>query len=169
MNSIRNPKLTKVVLSVGATGQDLEKSAKLLEIITSRKPQIVKAGPRRRIPAFSVRPGLELGSRVTVRGKEARELLKRLLGAIDNTLKKKQIVENNFSFGIREYIEIPDMEYIREIGIRGLNVTVVFERNGLRVKRKKIKSGKVPKKQVVSAEEIVNYMKENFKTIVEDK
>jgi len=90
--------------------------------------------------------------------------LRKLLGAIDNNLKKKQISPNHFSFGIKEYIEIPDMEYMREIGIRGLNVTVVFERAGIRIKNKKIKSGKVPKKQYVSEDEIINYMEEKFKT-----
>ena len=74
------------------------------------------------------------------------------------------MAENNFSFGLEEYIDIPDMEYVREIGIRGFNATVVFSRPGLRVKRKKIKQGRVPKRQYVTVDEIINYMEENFKT-----
>ena len=103
-NPMQNVKLEKVTLSCGATGQELEKSKKLLEMLTGKKAQIVKAGPKRRFPAFGVKPNLELGTRVTVRGKEATEILKKLLGAVDNYLDEKQIIPNTFSFGIKEYI-----------------------------------------------------------------
>ena len=101
---------------------------------------------------------------MTLRGTKAIELLKKLLAAVSNTLADTQVADNHFSFGIKEYIEIPGIEYQREIGIRGFNITVVFARPGLRVKRKKIKSGKIPKKQYISQEEIMNYMEENFQT-----
>ena len=164
-NPMRNVYIEKVLLSAGATGDDLAKARKLLDILSGRKAQVVAS--QKRIPDFDVRPGLEVGTSVTLRGKAAIDLLKRLLGAIDNTLRKKQISTNHFSFGIREYIEIPGTEYHREIGIRGLNVTVVFARKGLRVKRKKIKFGKVPKKQYIIQEEIIKYMEDNFKTKIE--
>jgi large subunit ribosomal protein L5 len=167
-NLMKKIKLEKVVLSCGATGQDVEKSKKLLEMLSNgRKVQVVKAGPKRRIPAFGVKPGIELGTMVTLRGKEATEILKKILGAIDNILDESQIVENGFSFGINEYIEIPGVEYQREIGIRGLNVTVVFSRPGVRVKKRKIKRGKTPKRHHITQEEIIKYMEENFGTEVE--
>ncbi len=165
-NVMRIPKITRVVLSAGAVEKDLEKAKKLLEIISEKKAQITKSGPRMRIPAFGVKPKMELGTNVTLRRKEAIEVLRKLLGAIDNRLKVKQIDKNNFSFGINEYINIPGVKYMREIGIRGFNVTVVFERPGLRVKKRKIKTGKVPSKQHVTPEEIINYMKETFNTEV---
>ena len=161
-NIMRTISIEKVLLSAGAVGKDLEKSKKLLELISGMKAQIIAS--QKRIPDFGVNPGLEVGARVTLRGEASITLLKRLLASIDNTIKIKQIAENAFSFGIKEYIEIPGMEYQRDIGIKGLNVTVVFSRPGLRVKRKKIKQGKVPRKQYVSDEEIVNYMEENFGT-----
>ena len=154
--------IEKVILSAGATGDNLTKAKKLLELFSANKAQTIAS--TKRIPDFDVRPGLEVGTRLTLRGKKAIELLKRLLGAIDNELKKKQISDNHLSFGIEEYIEIPETEYQRDIGIRGFNVTVVFSRPGIRIKRKKIKSGKWPKKQQVSKEEIINFMKEVFKT-----
>jgi large subunit ribosomal protein L5 len=161
-NPMRKIFIEKVLLSAGATGDDLLKSKKLLELVSGSKAQIIAS--RKRIPDFGVRPGLEVGARVTLRGEKAVELIKRLLGAIDNTLKKKQIVENNFSFGVKEYIEIPGMEYHRDIGIRGFNIAVVFVRKGLRVSLKKIKSGKIPKRQIVSKKEIIKFMEDNFKT-----
>jgi len=67
-------------------------------------------------------------------------------------------------FGIKEYIEIPKVEYQRDIGIRGFDVTVVFKRAGRRVKLRKIKMGKVSRKQIISPEEIIKFMEEQFKT-----
>ncbi len=164
-NVMRRVFIEKVLLSAGATGDNLKRSKKLLEIISGKQAQIIASS--KRIPAFAVNPGLEVGTRITVRGEEALALLRRLLGAIDNKLKKSSVAENHLSFGIKEYIEIPNMEYQRDIGIRGLNVTVVFSRAGLRVQRKKIKHGHVPKKQHVTKEEVIKHMEEQFKSVFE--
>jgi large subunit ribosomal protein L5 len=161
VNLMREIKIEKVVLSIGGTGENLEKGVKLLNILTGRKP--AKKKSRKRIPSLGVRPNLEVGAIVTIR-QNTREFLKKMLVAIDNKLKKKQISENNFSFGIAEYIEIPGVEYHRDIGIMGFDVTVVFKRTGRRVKLKKVKRGKIPKKQMISREEIIKFMEDNFQT-----
>ncbi|MEK6928888.1 MAG: 50S ribosomal protein L5 [Nanoarchaeota archaeon] len=161
-NTMREIRIDKIILSSGATEDALAKSKKLLEFITGSKAQVIAS--TKRIPDFKVNPGLEVGTRITLRGEKAISLLKRLLAAIDNKINKKQISDNHFSFGIAEYIEIPDLEYQRDIGIRGFNTTIVFARRGLRVKRKKIKTGSIPKKQYVVKEEIIKFMEENFKT-----
>lgn len=160
---MREVKIEKVVLNIGGTGEKLDRGYILLERLSGRKPTKVKA--TRRIPTWHVRPGLEVGTKVTLRGKEATEILKKLLPAVDNALKEKQIQDNFFSFGIHEYIEIPGVEYIREVGILGLEVTAVFSRAGKRVERKKIKRGKV-RKMKVSREEIKKYVQEKFGTEV---
>ena len=158
---MRKIKIEKVVISVGGSGEELEKGFKLLQFLSERKPAKMKSS--KRIPALGVRPGLEVGAVVTIR-KNPEDFLRRMLVAIDNTLKKKQISENNFSFGLKEYIEIPGIEYQRDIGIKGLDVTVVFKRAGRRTRIKKIGRGKVPKKQMISREEIIKFMEENLKT-----
>ena len=161
MNPMKRVILEKVVLSIGGSGDNLEKGFKLLKLLTGKNP--AKKMSKKRIPSLGVRPGLEVGAVVTIR-KNLGDFLKRMLATTDNTLKKKQVSENSFSFGIKEYIEIPGMEYQRDIGIRGLDVTVTFKRAGKRIKLKKIKAGKVPKRQNVSKEEIIKFMEENFKT-----
>lgn len=160
-NKMREIKIEKIVLGIGGTGEYLERGIRLLKLLTGREPCRTKAS--RRIPTLGVKPGLEVGAVVTVR-KEKEDLLKKFLIAIDNSLKKKQISENNFSFGIKEYIEIPGVEYQRDIGIIGFDVTVVFKRAGRRVGLKKIKRGKIPKRQVITPEEIIKFMEENFDT-----
>nr|AJS12744.1 50S ribosomal protein L5P [uncultured archaeon] len=160
-NPMRKIRIEKVVLSVGGIGEELEKGYRLLEMLTNRKP--AKMRSTKRIPTFGVRPKLEIGAVVTIR-KNPQDVLKRMLSAIENKLRKKQISDNNFSFGIKEYIEIPGVEYQRDIGIRGFDVTVVFKRAGRRVKLRKIKMGKVSRKQIISPEEIIKFMEEQFKT-----
>ena len=158
---MRQIKIEKIVLSVGGIGEALEKGFKIIEILTGKKP--AKMRTKKRIPSLDIRPNLEIGAVSTIR-KNLDEFLKRMLAAEDNNLKKSQISENNFSFGIKEYIEIPGVEYQREVGIVGLDVTVVFKRAGRRVKLKKIKRGKIPKRQKIPKEEIIKFMEENFQT-----
>jgi large subunit ribosomal protein L5 len=160
-NPTRQVRIEKVVLSVGGTAEQLEKGVKLLKIITGKVPAKMKS--HKRIPAFGVRPKLEVGAVVTLR-KDVKDVVKRMLTAIDNKLRKKQMSENNFSFGIKEYIEIPGMEYQRDIGIMGLDVTIVFKRAGRRVKLRKMKSGKIPARQKITKQEIIKFMEENFQT-----
>jgi large subunit ribosomal protein L5 len=125
MEKMKEIKIEKVVLSIGGTGDSLEKGVKLLKMLTGRVP--AKMESRKRIPALGVRPRLEVGAVVTLR-KNIDDTLKKMLATKDNTLRKKQISPNNFSFGIKEYIEIHGTEYQRDIGVRGLDVTVVFKR-----------------------------------------
>ena len=155
-NPMRAVKLEKVVLNCGGSAEKLEKSVKLLGLITGRK--VKEIASNKRIPSFGVRPGLKLGCTVTIRGEEKLKLLKRLFGAVDNKLKRKKIKENHFSFGIKEYLEIPDMEYQRDIGILGLDVTAVFVRPGKRVILKKAKRGRLPVKQHVTIAEIEDFV-----------
>ena len=161
MADMREIKIEKVILSVGATGETLEKGFKLLKMLTGRTP--VKTKSTKRIPTWGVRPRLETGAMITIR-KNPEVILKKMLLAIENTLRRRQISENNFSFGIKEYLEIPGVEYNREIGILGLDVTVAFKRAGKRVRLRKIKEGKIPKRHRVSKEEIIKFMEEKFQT-----
>jgi len=166
-NTMNTFKLGKVVLNIGGTGDKLEKGYILLEKLSGKKPVKVKA--KKRIPTWSVRPGMEVGCKVTLRGKEAVEMLKRCLPAIDNTIKSKQIQDNFFSFGIEEYIEIPTMEYLRDVGIMGFEISVVFSRAGKYVERRKVKRSKA-KRSVVKKEEIKEFLESNYGTkILEGK
>lgn len=161
-NKMHELEIEKMVLNCGGIEDKLERSIKLLEIITKRKIQVMKS--TKRIPDFGISPGKKSGCKVTLRDRdEIMTLLKRFFAAIDNTIKSRQIVNNHFSFGIKEYIEIPGLEYNRDIGILGFEVDLSFSRKGKRVKLRKIKQGKYPKRQDVTREEILNFLKKNFK------
>ena len=91
---MQNIQIEKITLNMGTggPGPELEKATKLLNMVSGKKPAETKAGPSMRIPTWGVRPGLALGAKVTVRGKEAVELLKKILVAIDNRIPEKKFL-----------------------------------------------------------------------------
>ncbi|MGV8152090.1 MAG: 50S ribosomal protein L5 [Candidatus Nanoarchaeia archaeon] len=160
-NKMHEMKVEKMVLNCGGLGEKLDRSVKLLEMITGRKAVRIKS--TKRIPDFGISPGKESGCKITIRDlKEIDYLLKRFFAAVSKRVPATSITENAFSFGIKEYIEIPGLEYKREIGMLGMQITLVFTRSGKRVAIRKIKKGKYPKRQNVSKEEIKNYLIKNY-------
>jgi len=163
MNPSRDIKINKVTLNIGA-GKDqtrLDKGIKLFKSITNVNP--VKTITSKRIPGWGLRPGLPIGCKVTLRRKNAIEILNRLLQAKDNKLKESQFDQNgNIAFGIEEYIDIPGVKYDPEIGIIGLEVCLTLERNGFRIKRRRIYKKKVPKKHMITKQESIDFMKKEF-------
>jgi len=160
-NKMEEIEIEKMILNCGATEDKLEKSIKLLAMITSKK--VVTTRAKKRIPAFGISPGKGAGCKATLRNKEEiKELLKRFFVTHSNNLQGKCVTKNHLAFGVPEYIEIPGLEYKRDIGILGFEIDVVFKRKGKRVKIKKIKKGKLPEKQNVVRKEIIHYLNKNF-------
>lgn len=161
-NIMRKIVIEKLVLSCGAVGEKLERSMKLLKFLTDEEP--VKTITKKRMPSFNIRPGLAIGCKVTLRGKKAVEMLKKLLEVSNNQLKKKQIGEGVVNFGIHEYIEISGIQFQREIGILGFDASLSLRRAGFNIKLKKIKQGKIPLRHKITKEETIKFMQENFNT-----
>jgi len=169
LNLMKEIEIEKLVLNCGGTEDKLEKSVKLLKMITGDR-KIYQIKSTRRIPSFGISPGKRSGCKVTIRDKEKiMDLLKRFFAALDNKIKGKQITENHVSFGIHEYIEIPGLEYDRDIGILGFEASLIFKRKGKRVKMRKIKKGKYPKRQNVTKKEITDFLIKNFDVEVVEK
>ena len=148
-------------MGMGEAGEKLKKALKLLQSIGGKKPVLTKS--YKRIPTWSVRPGLEIGSKVTLRGENAKKTLVRLLKAVENRINPKSFdLQGNFSFGIRECIDIPELEYDPEIGIIGLEVAVTLERRGYRVKKRKYNKSKIGKNHIINKEESMKYVIDNF-------
>jgi large subunit ribosomal protein L5 len=162
-NKMREIKVNKLVINIG-TGSDesVQGNAKqLIKMITGRKP--ADEVSRTRNPAFKIAKGQKIGAFVTVRGEDAKKLIKKLLEAVDNRIKYSSITENSMSFGIPEYIDISGVKYDPKIGMLGMNVNISFKRNGLRVAFRKRQNGKIPAKhRSISREEIQEYIKREF-------
>jgi len=163
MNKMRIPRIEKLTLNIGA-GKDpnkLEKALVLMKNLTGVDPY--KTITQKRIPSWGLRPGLPVGCKLTLRKEAAVDMLKRLLVAKDKKLTISSFDANgNISFGIHEYIDIPDLKYDPKIGVIGLQVCVTLERPGHRIKRRRLLSKKLPKKQVITRDDAIGFMKDNF-------
>lgn len=155
-------KIKKVVLNIGCAGdlQKIEKAKKLLEYLTERKPVVTLSRKR---STFGIARGKPVGVKVTLRKKKAEEFLKLALQAVGNKLNSSQFdFQGNFSVGIKEYIELPNVRYQHEIGMLGLDVGVALERYGFRVQRRRIQKRRIPTKHKINKDEAINWLKENF-------
>ncbi|HUH99728.1 MAG TPA: 50S ribosomal protein L5 [Nitrososphaerales archaeon] len=159
----------KVVINIGVgkSGEAVERARKVLEQITSQKPSQRKA--KKSIRDFGTHKGEPIGLVVTARGQErCKELISRLLVARERKLKSSSFDERgSVSFGLKEHIEIPGIRYDPEIGIWGMNVSVLLERPGYRVSRRGRKSAPLGKGHVVTKEEAEEYFKREFEVMIE--
>lgn len=164
MNPMREIRIEKIVLNYGAgTEGDPKKAVKILKQLTGLKPTITKTHKR---TTFNVPKNKPIGCMVTIR-KNCEDLLKRLLEAKEFVLKKENFDNSgNFSFGIQEYILIPEMDYEPDVGIIGFDVCVRLERRGYRVARKRLKS-KIGKKHKITKQEAIEFVQKRFKVSVE--
>ena len=162
-NPMREVLLDKVVIniSVGEGGEKLRKAEKVIEILTKRKPVHLKA--KKTIRDFGIRKGLPIALKVTLRGKEAEDFLRRALWVKGFKVPNYSFdSQGNLNFGISDYTEFEGVKYDPDIGIFGMDVNVVFKRRGYRVERRRIKRAKLPEKHRVSREEAMNFMRERF-------
>ncbi len=162
MNPMKEIRIEKITINIGAgeAGPKLEKAKNLLSMITNKKIVVTKTHKR---TTFGVAKGRQIGVKTIIRGKEAVELLKKMLKAVENKLSSKQFDNTgNFSFGIKEYIDIPGVKYNPDIGMIGMDVCVTLERPGFRVKRRKIKKGKIGKSHNIRPQESIEWIKRNF-------
>jgi len=163
MNKMNQVRLEKITLNVGTgeAGEKLEKRIKILQQLSGKK--VVKTLAKKRIPTWNVRPGMEIGAKVTLRGKNALETLKKLLKAKNNKLNPKNFdASGNFSFGIHEYIDVSELKYDPKLGIFGFDVCVTLTKPGKRVERRKIKKTSVGKKQKITKQESMEFAKKQL-------
>jgi len=161
-NPMRAIRIEKITLNIGCGTDEakLEKARKLLEYLTERKPLITKS---KRRSTFGVVKGKPVGVKVTLRKGKIIEFLKTALAAVENRLKASQFdSEGNFSFGIKEYIDMPNVKYRHDIGMMGLDISVTLERPGFRIKKRKIQKRKIPKKHKINKKEAMEWVKNNF-------
>jgi len=163
---MKDIKIEKVVLNIGsgADPKEIKKAVALLTAISGMKAVETKA--KKRIATWKIRPGLPIGSKVTIRKKPAEELLKRLLKVIEK-MSKKNFTENGFSFGIKEYIDIPEVKYDPKIGIIGLEVCVTLERIGFRVKRRRLKTAKISGAHKITKDDAIKFAQDKLGVNVE--
>ncbi|MGQ9543455.1 MAG: 50S ribosomal protein L5 [Candidatus Bathyarchaeia archaeon] len=163
INPMRTVRLGKVTVNIGVgkSGEQLEKAKKVLEQVTGRRPCSRRA--KRTIKDFGVRKGEPIACMVTLRGREAAERLKTYLAAIGNRLRESAFDNyGNFSFGIKEHIEIPGTRYYPELGIFGMNISVSLDRPGYRVKRRRVRRSDIGRSHLITREEAIEFTRQSL-------
>jgi len=164
---MREIKIEKVTLNIGTgePGDKLDKAIKLLSMISGAKP--VQTVAKKRIPTWGIRPGLAIGCKVTLRKEKAYELIQRLLKAVNNKISERKIDKfGNFSFGVKEYIEVPGAKYDPSIGIIGFEAAVTLMRPGYRVKERMLKRSKIGNKHAITKQDTIKFLNEKFEVEV---
>jgi large subunit ribosomal protein L5 len=162
-NPMLKPRIEKVTvnMSVGQSGRPLEQAATILQQLTNQKPSRRQA--KKTIREFGIRKGESIACLVTLRNEKAEEFLRKALQAVDNKLSKYCFDRRgNFAFGIKEHIDIPGTKYVPELGIHGMDISVSLGRAGYRVKRRHRVKSRVGKDHLLTADEAVLFIKDEF-------
>ena len=133
------PKLIKVILNMGL-GEDALDGKKLkvclddLSLIAGQRPVVTKF--KKSISNFKTRKGANAGLKVTLRSNKMYEFIDRLVNIALPRIKdfrglKSSGIDNsgNYSFGIKEHIIFPEVNFDKVEKIRGLDITIVTDSN----------------------------------------
>ena len=129
------PKIEKIILNMGL-GEDASDGKKLkacsddLGLIAGQKPVITKF--KKSISNFKTRKGANAGVKVTLRSSKMYEFLDRLVNIALPRIKDFRGLSSkgidssfNYSFGIKEHIVFPEVNFDKVDKIRGLDITLV--------------------------------------------
>ena len=134
-NKHQVPKIEKIILNMGL-GEDASDGKKLqsclndLSMIAGQKAVVTKF--KKSISNFKTRKGSSAGVKVTLRSTRMYEFIDRLINIALPRVKdfrglKETGVDKsgNYSFGIKEHIIFPEINFDKVDKIRGLDITIV--------------------------------------------
>ena len=129
------PRIQKIILNMGL-GEDGSDGKKLkaclddMALIAGQKPIITKF--KKSISNFKTRKGSNAGAKVTLRSNKMYEFVDRLINIALPRIKdfrgltvKGIDSSHNYSFGIKEHIVFPEVNFDKVDKIRGLDITIV--------------------------------------------
>lgn len=157
---MRSIRIGKVTLNVGCGDdpQKIEKAKILFKKLTEQEPVVTES---KRRSTFGMPKGKPIGVMVTLRKKKAEEFFKAVLQSLGNKIKSSQLDnDGNISIGIKEYIDLPSIKYMHDVGMLGLDVAVSLERPGYRIKRRRIQKKDIPKKHKINKEDTINWLRQ---------
>ena len=135
-NKLEVPKIEKIILNMGL-GEDASDNKKLkaciddLSLIAGQKPITTKF--KKSISNFKTRKGSNAGIKVTLRSNKMYEFIDRLVNIALPRIKDFRGLSSkgldssfNFSFGIKEHIIFPEVNFDKVEKIRGMDITLVI-------------------------------------------
>ena len=135
-NTYMGPKIEKIILNMGLglDGNDskiLKSCEEDLAKITGQKPVITKF--KKSVANFKTRKGSNAGLKVTLRKNKMYEFLDRLVNIALPRIKDFRGLSpkgfdnfGNYTFGIKEHIIFPEVNFDRADKVRGLDIIIVI-------------------------------------------
>ena len=142
------PKLQKIQINRGLglaalNSNILKKSIQEFEKITGQKPVVTKS--KKAIAGFKIRENMELGLTVTLRGEKMYTFLTKLIFFTFAQIRDFRGLSlrsfdksGNFTFGLKEQLIFPEIEYDDVDQIQGLSVTLVLDSSAPKSRNKTI-------------------------------
>ena len=133
-SSMQIPRLVKITLNMGlgeavANKNVLQTASDDLQKITGQKPVITNA--KKSEAAFKIREGWPVGAKVTLRRERMYEFLDRLISVAIPRIRdfrglspKSFDGRGNYSFGLKEQIVFPEIDYDNIDALRGLDICI---------------------------------------------
>jgi len=134
-NRMQVPKLEKVVLNMSVseaiqTSKALDAAVADLTTISGQKPIITKA--KKSIAAFKLREGMNIGTKVTLRGERMYTFLDKLFNVVLPRIRdfrglsrKSFDGRGNYSLGLREQLVFPEINFDKVDKARGMDIIIV--------------------------------------------
>jgi large subunit ribosomal protein L5 len=133
-NLMQVPRISKITVNMGvgeavADKKVMDAAVADLIKITGQKPLITKS--RKAIASFKIRAGLQIGAKVTLRGKRMYEFLDRLISIAMPRIRDFRGMsprafdgQGNYSLGVKEQIIFPEIQYDQIDQVRGMDITI---------------------------------------------
>jgi len=134
-STMQIPKLDKIVINIGLgeakdNAKALDSAVDDLMAITGQRPIVTKA--KKSVAAFKLREGMNIGCKVTLRGKKMYEFLDRLFSVALPRVRDFRGINpdsfdgrGNYSMGIKEQLIFPEIDYDKIDKIRGMDIIIV--------------------------------------------
>ncbi|MGF7401267.1 50S ribosomal protein L5 [Thermoanaerobacterium thermosaccharolyticum] len=134
-NIMQVPKLEKIVLNIGLgeareNPKAIEAASNDLAVITGQKPVVTRA--KKSIANFKIRAGMPIGVKVTLRGERMYEFADKLFNVALPRVRdfrglptKSFDGRGNYSFGIKEQLIFPEIDYDKIDKVRGMDIIFV--------------------------------------------
>ena len=134
-NIMAAPRLVKINVNMGlgeaiSNAKVLDTAADELATITGQHAVVTKA--KKSIAAFKLRQGMPIGVTVTLRGDRMYEFLDRLVSIALPRVRDFRGISpksfdgrGNYTFGLRDQLIFPEIDYSKADKTRGMNVTIV--------------------------------------------
>ena len=163
-NPMRDIIVDKIVINIGVgeAGEKLSRAEKVLTLLTDHK--ITQTKSRTTNKDLGIRDGMAIGCKVTLRKEAAPEFLKKAFWVKENRIYDYSFDrEGNFTFGVSDYTDFQGMKYDPDIGIFGMDISVVLKRRGgKRVRTRRRSPGDIPPIHKIGREEAMEFVKQNF-------